>query len=532
MSWAVAPRGHAEASPDDLGVGVLSRSTPDPMVELSDDWRRTRDLGTAADLVSAASVVGSTDDDKSVEDAALYILAHSGSSRPIRRIAGRLVSKGLDRGEVGWGEDAVDVVATELNPERQIRRLSAAVKLLRRDVRKYPHDPFRWVDLARAYLSLGKAERAERAMHAALGLAPAHRFVLRSAVRLFVHLGLSRPELPEEALRRLRRCPATMHDPWLQAAEIAVGMVLGKPPRSVKIARAMLASETFSRFDTSELAATVGSLEMKSGSLRAARKLFTLALRAPTENAVAQAAWSAHRDRLDIDDYGGLFSQSREGRAWLSFDEGAWAQSFAATVEWQMREPFSRRPIIFGSFLAVGPMGDFALGERIGRLGLTANETDPLVCNNLAFALANLGRVNEAETILSRVPIDDLGTDDRIAFAATWGLLCFRKGEHEAGRHLYLAAISAAERTQELEMACLAWLYLAREEAIAGSPTANESFERAIALLKLTPKPHLEAVCQQVVAVRSKIPSEPATSVVAAPQIQQVSPTRYRLRLP
>jgi len=72
-----------------------------------------------------------------------------------------------------------DVASVEENKKR--------AKSLRLRSKEELHNPFVWVDLARAYENLGVREKAERMMRVALTLAPEDRFVLRSAARLYFH---------------------------------------------------------------------------------------------------------------------------------------------------------------------------------------------------------------------------------------------------------------------------------------------------------------------------------------------------------
>jgi hypothetical protein len=63
-------------------------------------------------------------------------------------------------------------------------------------------------------------------MMTALQLAPQNRHVLRSAARLFLHVGD-----PECAHDLVARNDATKNDPWLIAAEIAIAYLLIAPSR-------------------------------------------------------------------------------------------------------------------------------------------------------------------------------------------------------------------------------------------------------------------------------------------------------------
>lgn len=170
------------------------------------------------------------------------------------------------------------------------------VPWLRRRLNISPRDPVGWVDLAREYTILGKFRRAERAIVVALQMAPANRFVLRSAVRFFVHRGE-----PDRALSILRKAPSISGDPWLLGPEVSVVFMAGKSPQLTKVGRRALGSQNFSNLEVSELAASLATLEFRAGSTRVARRLFRQAIREPTENMIAQLRWASdHHIGLDV----------------------------------------------------------------------------------------------------------------------------------------------------------------------------------------------------------------------------------------
>ena len=150
------------------------------------------------------------------------------------------------------------------------------VRILRHLLRTEPRDPIAWVELSRTYAILGLREQAERSMAVALQLAMNNRFVLRSASRLWIYL-----DDPERAHDIIGRADRTCYDPWLLAAEIAIGSIDKKTPRFVKAARLMLSRGQFSPAHISELASAVATLELASGSIKKSKKLFGRSLEHP-----------------------------------------------------------------------------------------------------------------------------------------------------------------------------------------------------------------------------------------------------------
>lgn len=474
------------------------------LAELISDWARYPDYGRAADLLSAAAVLGPEGLPDEVRDAARFVLEQTRPSvhRSVRSIAAGVLApagKLADRTALAGGA----------------RSMPDALREYRQATHRYAFNPLVWVDLARAHASLGHRRAAERSMRVALGLAPDHRFVLRSFTRLALHLGTSSAlDTPVEAWERLRRSLRHRRDPWLVAAEIATAMVLDRTPKSVKLARELLSSNNFSPFHLSELAGALGSLEIDAGSVRVGRKLLGQALIQPTDNAVAQVAWTARNravsllspEHLEID-------LTYEARAWEHYRAHQWDAAITEAERWHYDEPFAARPVQMATFVAAVPLGDFARSAQLAQHGLGVNPLDQGIRNNLAFALASQGKWRAAMFVLDKLKPTDVKADILSAYAATWGLIHFRQGLIAEGQFLYRAAIARAHKEKDTEDEALAALYLAREERLAGCDSAAESLRNATELVQKRPLAHLKAVLKQVEQTVTEM-----SDTLAAPQ--------------
>lgn len=466
--------------------------SPNPneiLADVTKDWVHHRRFGYAADLVSAAAVLALKVIPKPVVDAAEFVVDSTSSkdNRPIRRIAARLLKRIGEESEADNSNLLTDTTAARLRYRRAASR-------------RYPYAPLLWVDMARDHASLGQRAAAEKAMRVAVGLAPEHRFVVRSFTRLALHLGKhDQLEIPVDAWNRLRRLARISEDPWLSAAEIATAMVLGKGPKTVKTARSLLASGNFSPFDLSELAGALGSLEMDAGATRAGKKLLRQALISPTDNAVAQAAWTTrHFDATLLDPRHLELDVTYEARAWENYRARRWQAAIDEATSWHADEPFAARPIQLATFVAAVPMGDFSLSTKLGEMGLAVNPEDQSIRNNVAFSLASQGKWQAATEVLRTIKPSEVEEDMRIEYVATWGLISFRQGDIEGGRSLYQLAIDAAHNQRHREREALATLYLAREECLAKTANAAAAFANAVKRVKAKPLPHLQAVLGQV----------------------------------
>src|SRR5437870_228380 len=104
-------------------------------------------------------------------------------------------------------------------------------------------------------------------MDTALALAPENRFILRSAARLYLHIGEGR-----RAHRILLEADALLHDPWILSAEVAIAAVMGKSSKHIKRARKILEAERFKPIHLSELASAIGTVEARAGNRKRSRQ--------------------------------------------------------------------------------------------------------------------------------------------------------------------------------------------------------------------------------------------------------------------
>ena len=71
----------------------------------------------------------------------------------------------------------------------QEESLKQRIRILKKAKDFCCYNPIAYCELARCYTILGQQDKAEEMMNIALHLAPAHRYISRSAARLFLHLG-------------------------------------------------------------------------------------------------------------------------------------------------------------------------------------------------------------------------------------------------------------------------------------------------------------------------------------------------------
>ncbi len=434
-------------------VAARSKASLDKKLEI---WRSDPSIGMAADVVGAAFLSGRFD---LAKDAAKYLL-ESGSAIPRELASLAQLILGLQESEARR--------AIAASPRDEIREA-------RKRLRSHFANPILLVDTARHFSALGKNDKALRFVYAALHLAPNHRFVLRAATRLLVHL-----DDPDAALRILRRAASTPGDPWLVAAEISVAAVAGRKSTLVSRGAAILKEGRFSPSQITELASAIATSELSHGKNRVAKRLFADSLVAPNDNAIAQIEWASRREGLgfDVEQKVREVPLTFEAQFWINYEHRNEARSKQLVREWAIDEPFSSRPIVMGTFLG-GIYGDYELGLELGKAGLIANPDDEQIINNLAFIEASQGNLVGAWQRIHR-----LANYKSPHFVANTGLIAYRMGEIELGRQCYRAAIKLSKLARRPQTEALATLFFAREALLAGDPQSGKIAEVAARFAK------------------------------------------------
>lgn len=311
------------------------------------------------------------------------------------------------------------------------------IKQTKSRVRAFPQDALAWMDQARLYTVLGNYEKARASVLAALHLAPGNRFVVRAAVRFFVHFGQW-----DEALRHAQRGYALTADPLIFGPLLSVSSRLGKlPPRLKPLVQAAVnAPEPFLYSETLE---AFGTMELMSGADQRAKPFFRRAWQDPTQSVVGHSQWIlrehlpalAHEQKIN-------FWSSKEAVSWLRYSMLDFSRTVIDANAWALEEPYSRAPHILGS-MAACMEGNFDEAVATAKRGLLANPRDEILQNNLAFTYLRDGKVAEgAEAFVPlKAKLDD---KSQVATVATYGLLLMCQGDQEGGARYYGEAISRA----------------------------------------------------------------------------------------
>jgi tetratricopeptide (TPR) repeat protein len=444
-------------------------------------WRSHPSRASAADVVAAAVVAR---DYEPASSAAEQILLDSGTSALERRLASRVLPGYEPR------------VAEHPNEDIQPAQLGTQiVRAARWRVKRDPRNAIAWDEMARGQAIQGQFDAARRSMRNAVILAPDSRLILRSAARLLVEAGDA-----ESAHELLLRSPMLSDDPWLMAAEVATAGEAGKTPTRARIGRRLIERGDVAPFHSAELASAIGTLELESGTRgRRGRQLLRQSLEDPTDNTIAQAEWASQKWRelnfeLPLEQ-----DFAYEARARSYADDGKWERSLAEAHKWFHDEPFASESAAFGSWVASVGLEEYAEARRIAEAGLLIHPKDVTLRNNLVFALANLGLIQEAEEEFDRIDLNDLEDEnDRAVLSATAGLINYRRGFIEQGRELYQRAIEIASRQSATRVREMASLNMAIEELRAGTPEALQIIAKFVKDNPAGPWPEAKSVRERL----------------------------------
>lgn len=435
---------------------------PSPSRDLANrlrEFKESPSLGVAADLLAIAAMSGHPEE---ARDAGRYILDREETApRLLLELAASVV----------LGRSPTVPSDQQINDARAIARIR---ELLKFD----PRSPALWADMARHFASLGEDEKSLRCMRTALGLAPNHRWLLRSANRLLLHL-----ERPDEAHRILVRNARTSNDPWLLSAEIATSQILNRTPKFMRQANDIIRHKTHAAMHVSELAAAIATSYLDEGNRKGARRLLRVALKDPTENALAQIEW-AERDSatsLEVEHVVNRVNDAYEADCWLKYNTGRITEALQSARKWLRDEPFADRPAAMICHIA-GLLDDYKLILEITDHQLNRDPANRLHVNNRIFArissaphICDSDDPSLAKEVQYLQRMISAHEQDFVHSLANLGLLRYRTGEIDKGKHAYDTALSAIEKSGVAGahlIAANACIYHAREAILARAPWA------------------------------------------------------------
>lgn len=369
-----------------------------------------------------------------------------------------------------------DKILNASNEVENISEIDIHISNLKKWVSEYPKSAIGWIDLSRAYTVKGQIQKAARAAIIALQLAPYDRFIVRCAVRLFLHIGDY-----DRAFHYIVKASKHHFDPWIKATEINVALI--SKNKVSNVAKFIPDDLSYAQlFHFSELIESYGSIELDSGNDRKARKQLRLAWKNPSDSVITHAEWILRNKLPGLREETVLpFDRSPEARTWINYVDMKLEKSLEAVVEWELEEPYSKYPFIVGSCIACDA-GKPALGAKIAERGLKVASDNIVIYNNLCYALLRAGNVTDAMKYIDKLRVKN-GTDSDLCCEATLGLYEYKKKNVTKGRKAYLEVINKCKQKMNYDMQKAAILNFILAELEAATP---ESEMLAIKALKNT----------------------------------------------
>lgn len=444
-----------------------SSSLTADLSEQQDSWATHRTLSHASDLLTASQIIGK---EAGYLDVAKFVTENAKPNSLISRIAqstlrSERIAEHAHRGPLAFKKVSLG------SHEQSIAQLRRLLKVEERN-------PIAWVELARHFVIIGESKKAERAVLTALAVDKNSRFVVRSASRFFHHTGD-----PEHAIKILQHSDRFKTDPWIMASEIAFALLLGRQTRMAKKGLELVEERVFGDAHITELASSLGTLELEHGKLKNARRLAAISMRMPNDNSFAQAMWN--REAFDIPRLRFetmTIPMAWEAKAQLQYQNEEFRDAISHLECWRLDEPFSVRPIQLLSYVHGAIFQEWSRSIDIIKEARQFHSEDIVLQNNLVYNYLMLGQLEEAEKelpiLISR--IESVSEARKAVASATWGLFMFRKGEFEYGRDLYRKAIKAITKTGNDYLRAIAVSNYVREELLA-----MESWEVVEAALKM-----------------------------------------------
>lgn len=450
-------------------------------LELKSEWALSKSAPIACELLNYAYIHNCID---IAYDVSQSILSQDDVPPLLGKLANDIVTS-IDNASPAENTAIAAPINNAYTEELLIQK-RLAVTNLRHRLRHYPRDSITWSELARAYTALGENEKADRALRVALSLSGMHPYIVLAAIRRLVHIG----EL-DHAFYLAQQYGRSTHDPLILSAALGLSEIVGEKKLPYRLAIDIFNSNPTNP-STSELGVALGTLHIRSGQDRRARKIIISALVNPSENALAQARFLARDLPALLPHIKPHLTRTAasEASALEHFYRSKFTDAFNSASVWVSSETYSHRALLFAARVAFFSHSDASLALEFA-LEATRTSVSSLPAHNDAAYYAALNNdvalarrhLNKAMSITSKMEEADA---DKVALIATEGLVLFREGNSHLGKAKYEKAIKLARLIGRKGygngdvLAAIALLNLAREEKLAKLPSAKSTLSRAL----------------------------------------------------
>jgi len=226
--------------------------------------------------------------------------------------------------------------------------------------------------------------------------------------------------------------------------------------------------------------------------------MFVKSMAEPTGNALAQGEWAAPHFGAEfvLQNHLDTVPEAFEAKALHLYREGRLAEVPEVCEEWATADPFSIRPLEFGATTA-SIIEEYSCALSLAQRGLAIRPDAAKLLNSAAFSLASIGRLDEAEGYIKKIPKhqDDIISNVTLA---NKGLIAYRRGRNLEARRLYTEAIDGFKRSGHPLLSAKARLYLARESIRANEADSEAMLAHAKDLAKPFEKTDLRIILNSI----------------------------------
>jgi tetratricopeptide (TPR) repeat protein len=457
-------------------LGILDKSREQVLdnSKIKFDWKNNKTIGVAADLINNSFVSNDLYSVELQEAIAFIEKKKSEASKPLLSLISG-IKKELnpvlaDSNKIL--EKNIDSINEfkALSDDKLLNKIISKTKKLTKD---YLSNSIYWIELARLYTIKNQLEKANKCILIGLNLAPDNRFVLRSAVRFFIHT-----KQEDKAIYYLRKSNFIKDDPWLISAHIASSKIIGRYSPFIKNGINLITSKNYSNFDLTELSSSIGTLELESGSFKKSKNYLDLSISSPNDNSLAQFEWLSNKEkRLTFNpSQFGQVKNPFEAFAYKDLQRGQFEASFYNCINWYLDIPFTKRPLMLGSYLAI-LIEDYEASIILCLIGLRSSKNEIGFINNIIFALCMKGSFDEIPKyfpLINKSLLNSATDEEKITIQATIGLYYMRIGNTEEGKSFYKEAIKNSEKISNKYYYKLAVINYTRELFRTNDPDFTE----------------------------------------------------------
>ena len=353
------------------------------------------------------------------------------------------------------------------------------IKKLKEVILYNPRDSLSWMDLGFYYSVLGEIEKALHCVEVARNIDPNHAFIARSYARFLVHIGD-----PEQAASFLKSRPNVDSNPLILSAFTAISNAFEIRNTNIKTAVALVDNWNGDPARISELAACVGTIEFKNGSIKKAKRHMQLALSEPSENVISHVHWLHHKHKINFKNMPAS-TATIEGGVNALYQNRDFIACRNKLVEMHHFQPYTSAPLVDAGYLSIAALDDPAYvidmsDNRIPHSHMRFGELNNLIVAKLLLAQTDDLDV-DIRLLAKRVDVKDINSI--ATFKATTGMALMESGMVERGKAFYEESIDLLNKNGMNRALCLAKYFYSKQiskyDPIKAASLKSESLKLA-----------------------------------------------------